>query len=134
MEKLEIGPKDLEKGTVELARRDTLSKSFVNTEDILSVVTNTLTEIQENLYKKAKSFMKGNTKEIQDYSEFKAFIENDGGFAECYWDGTSETEEHIKKDTKATIRCIIDEENTAGKNCMYSGKPAVAKVLYAKAY
>jgi len=132
--RIAIGPKDLEKGTVELARRDTLTKSFVSTEDLLSVVTNTLVDIQNNLYNKAKSFMEDNTKHIQDFSEFKTFIENEGGFAECYWDGTPKTEEQVKKETKATIRCIIEDEHIAGKKCMFSGQSAVAKVLYAKAY
>jgi len=132
--RIAIGPKDLEKGTVELARRDTLSKSFVDTDDLVTVVTQTLAEIQDNLFEKAKAFMQENTKAIEDYTEFKTFIENDGGFAECYWDGSSETEERIKKETKATIRCIIDEANLTGKNCMFSGNPAVARVLYAKAY
>ena len=132
--RIAIGPKDLEKKTVELARRDTLEKCFVETDDIVSVVASSLVEIQDNLFKKAKDFMLENTKQISNYNVFKEFIANEGGFAECFWDGTSETEEAIKKDTKATIRCIIEDQNVADQKCMYSGNPAVAKVLYAKAY
>lgn len=129
-----IGPKDIEKNSVELARRDNLTKTFVNQEGLVQVVKNTLEDIQSNLYKKAFDFMSKNTSAVHDYKTFKEVIENKGGFIECYWDGSPETENVIKNDTKATIRCIIDDKNLSGKTCIYSGKPAVAKVLYAKAY
>ncbi len=129
-----IGPKDLEKNTVELARRDDLSKSFINQDELIETVKITLKDIQNNLYDKAKNFMTKNTRSTDDYNNFKEILNNNGGFISCYWDGTSETEEKIKNDTKATIRCIIDTEDIAGKKCVYSDKPAFAKVLFAKAY
>jgi prolyl-tRNA synthetase len=132
--RIAIGPKDLEKGTVELARRDTLTKTYEKADEITEIVASTLEDIQNNLFEKAKAFTRNSTKSIEDYKDFKYFIENEGGFAECYWDGSTETEELIKKETKATIRCIISEEDLEGKVCMYSKKPAQAKVLYAKAY
>lgn len=129
-----IGPKDLEKNSVELARRDNLTKSFVNQDNLIETIKQTLEDIQNNLYEKAKRFTSENTFSVSSYQEFKNIIENKGGFIECYWDGTAETEETIKRDTKATIRCILDSDNIEGKTCIYSGKDAVAKVLYAKAY
>ncbi len=129
-----IGPKDLEKNTVELARRDNLTKSFVQQDELIETVKNTLQDIQTNLYDRAEKFMNENTRTVKDYEDFKEILEQQGGFISCYWDGTPETEEKIKNDTKATIRCIIDTHNVNGKTCVYSGKPAVAKVLYAKAY
>jgi len=129
-----IGPKDLEKNTVELARRDNLTKTFVNQDEIVDTVTNTLKDIQTNLYKKALTFMNESTRYAKDYEEFKKIVNKKGGFISCYWDGTSETEEVIKNETKATIRCIIETDNLDNEKCMYSGKPATAKVLYAKAY
>jgi prolyl-tRNA synthetase len=129
-----IGPKDLEKNTVELARRDDLSKSFVNQDDLIETIKTTLEDIQNNLYRKALDFTKSNTHQVSTYGEFKEVINDKGGFVDCYWDGTSETEERIKKDLKATIRCIIGTENLEGKTCIYSGESAVARVLYAKAY
>jgi prolyl-tRNA synthetase len=129
-----IGPKDIEKNTVELARRDNLTKSFVNQEQLVETIKSTLEDIQSSLYNKAFTFMQESTYRVDNYDVFKDIIEHKGGFVECYWDGTSETEELIKKETKATIRCILDTENVEGKNCLYSGNAAVARVLYAKAY
>lgn len=129
-----IGPKDLEKNTVELARRDNLTKSFVNQDDLVETIKTTLVDIQDNLYAKALSFREANTHQVKTYSEFKEIIKDKGGFIDCYWDGTSETEEKIKKELKATIRCIIDTDNVNDKTCIFSGEKAVARVLYAKAY
>jgi len=129
-----IGPKDIENETVELARRDTLTKSFVKQTELIATVADTLKEIQDNLYKKAQNFMAENTHQVDTFEEFKKIVTEDGGFAECYWDGTAETEEAIKKETKATIRCIVSKNDLSGKTCMYSKEPAYAKVLYAKAY
>jgi prolyl-tRNA synthetase len=129
-----IGPKDLEKNTVELARRDNLTKTFVNQEDLIETIKTTLEDIQENLYTKASDFMKDNTYEVKNFDEFKEVINKKGGFVDCYWDGTAETEEQIKKELKATIRCIISKDDINGNSCVYSGKDAVARVLYAKAY
>jgi len=129
-----IGPKDLEKNTVELARRDKLTKSFVNQNTLIDTIKTTLVDIQENLYQNASDFMQNNTHQVSNYNEFKETINNKGGFVDCYWDGSVETEEKIKKELKATIRCILSVENIEGKTCVFSGNDAAARVLYAKAY
>ena len=132
--RIAIGPKDVEKGTVELARRDTLTKEFVNQDEVVTTVQGLMTEIQENLYKKAVDYRAEHTTEVNSYEEFKEVIENKGGFVSAHWDGTSETEEKIKNETKATIRCIpLDGKKEAG-SCIITGKPSSARVLFAKAY
>ncbi|WP_296621918.1 proline--tRNA ligase [Marivirga sp.] len=132
--RIAIGPRDLENGTVELARRDTKEKQTVNIEGIESVIENTLELIQENIYKKAKDYRTDNTYEVDTYEDFKSQLEKTGGFISAHWDGTTETEEKIKEETKATIRCIpLDAEEESGK-CIYSGKPSNKRVLFAKAY
>ncbi|WNB17316.1 proline--tRNA ligase [Marivirga arenosa] len=132
--RIAIGPRDLENGTVELARRDTKKKNTVNIEGIESIIEDTLEAIQNNIYKKAKDFRTENTVKVDTYEEFKNIIENKGGFVSAHWDGTAETEEKIKEETKATIRCIpLDAEEEAGK-CIYTGKPSNKRVLFAKAY
>lgn len=132
--RLAIGPKDLEKGTVELARRDTLEKEFVNVDDVPSKVKGLMTEIQESLYNKALEFRNTNTVEVNTWEEFVARIEGEGGFVSAHWDGTPETEQKIKEATKATIRCIpIDAAEEEGK-CIFSGAPSNKRVLFAKAY
>jgi prolyl-tRNA synthetase len=132
--RIAIGPRDLENGTVELARRDTKEKQTVNIEGIESIIEDTLELIQQNIYKKAKDFRTENTYKIDTYEEFKSQLETTGGFISAHWDGTAETEEKIKEETKATIRCIpLDSENEPG-NCIYSGKPSKKRVLFAKAY
>jgi prolyl-tRNA synthetase len=129
-----IGPKDIEKGTVELARRDTLTKSFIPMSDVVTTVTNLLAEIQQNLYDKAAGFRTAHTTEVDTYEAFKEVLENKGGFISAHWDGTNETEEKIKKETKATIRCIpVDQKKEEG-SCMVTGKPSKGRVLFAKAY
>lgn len=130
--RLAIGPKDLEKGTVEIARRDTKEKSFQPIDQIVEKVIALLAEIQENIFEKAINFRKENTKEASTYEEFKDLVEE--GFVYAHWDGTAETEEKIKEETKATIRCIpLGQPEESGK-CIYSGKPSKGKVLFAKAY
>lgn len=129
-----IGPKDLEKGTVELARRDTLTKSFVAMDDVVSTVSGLLEEIQQNLYKKAADYRSEHTTEVDTYDAFKEIIANKGGFVSAHWDGTNETEERIKKETKATIRCIPIEGGKEEGSCMVTGKPSKQRVLFAKAY
>ncbi|WMN06350.1 proline--tRNA ligase [Marivirga arenosa] len=132
--RIAIGPRDLENGTVELARRDTKEKNTVNIEGIESIIEDTLEAIQNNIYKKAKDFRTENTVKVDTYEEFKNIIENKGGFVSAHWDGTAETEEKIKEETKATIRCIpLDAEEEAG-TCIYTGKPSNKRVLFAKAY
>jgi len=132
--RIAIGPRDIENGTVELARRDTLSKSSMPREGIEEYIKNLLDEIQENIYKKAFEFRKNSTYIVNDWETFKTKIE-EGGFLMCHWDGTSETEEKIKNETKATIRCIpledvLEEEGT----CVYSGKPSKRRVIFARSY
>ncbi|MGM0581078.1 MAG: proline--tRNA ligase [Bacteroidota bacterium] len=132
--RIAIGPRDLENGTVELARRDTKEKQTVNIEGIESVIEDTLELIQENIYKKAKDYRTENTYKVDTYEEFKKQLEKTGGFISAHWDGTAETEEKIKEETKATIRCIpFDAKEESGK-CIYSGKPSNKRVLFAKAY
>jgi len=132
--RIAIGPKDVEKGTVEVARRDTLTKEFMKTEEATDNIVALMDVIQENLYKKAADFRTEKTTIVATYEEFKEVLSSKGGFISAHWDGTTETEDKIKKETKATIRCIpLDDDNAPG-NCMVTGKPSVRKVLFAKAY
>jgi len=129
-----IGPRDMEKGAVELARRDTLTKSFEPQEGLIEKISNLLEEIQHTIYEKAFDFRANHTTKVDSWDEFKDVLENKGGFILAHWDGTPETEEKIKEETKATIRCIpLDAEEEAGK-CVYSGKASTKRVLFAKAY
>ncbi|MBN1821293.1 MAG: proline--tRNA ligase [Prolixibacteraceae bacterium] len=132
--RIAMGPRDLENGTVELARRDTLEKKVLPVEGIEVYVMNLLNEIQENIYNKAAKFRTENTTKVDSYDEFKEILNNKGGFILAHWDGTSETELKIKEETKATIRCIpLDDEKEEGR-CIYSGKPSKQRVLFAVAY
>jgi prolyl-tRNA synthetase len=125
--------RDLENNTVEVARRDTLTKETVSIEGIADYVEKLLAEIQQNIYRKALKFREENTFTVDSWDEFKAQIEK-GGFILAHWDGTSETEETIKAETKATIRCIpFDVPEERGK-CVYSGKESNRRVLFARAY
>lgn len=132
--RIAIGPKDVEKGTVELARRDTLQKEFIDNEKVVDRVTSLMEEIQETLFQKAVSYRAKHTTEVASYEEFKSVLNGKGGFVLAHWDGTPETEERIKNETKATIRCIpLDGDNASG-TCIFTGKPSERKVLFAKAY
>jgi len=132
--RLAIGPRDLENNTIEVARRDTLEKEILQQEDIENKIANLLEQIQKNLYQKALSFREDNTYYVNTWDEFKDVIENKGGFVYAHWDGTSETEEKIKEETKATIRTIpLDGKKEEGL-CIYSGKPSYQRVVFAKAY
>jgi len=132
--RLGIGPKDIEKGTVELARRDNLTKSFIPQDDLASHVKNLLFEIQSNLFDRALAFRDSHITVCDSYTDFKKVLDSKGGFISAHWDGTEETEMKIKQETKATIRCIpIDTEKEEGK-CIYSGNPSSQRVLFAKAY
>ncbi|OMP30335.1 MULTISPECIES: proline--tRNA ligase [Mangrovimonas] len=132
--RIAIGPKDLENGTVELARRDTLSKQSVAMDDLVEVVDGLMTEIQESLFNKALDFRNTHITEVDTFDEFKDVLENKTGFISAHWDGTPETEQQIKELTKATIRCIpLDRKEEEGV-CVYSGKPSKGRVLFAKAY
>jgi prolyl-tRNA synthetase len=129
-----IGPKDIENGTIEIARRDTLAKSSVPIEEAVEGVERLLDEIQVNLYNKALKFREENTHYVDDYEEFKQILDEKGGFIYAHWDGTAETEEKIKEETKATIRLIpLEPKEEVGK-CIYSGNPSSGRVLFARAY
>ena len=130
-----IGPKDMENNSIEIARRDTgVKEVFSLGGDLLAKVQSLLDDIQENIYKKAFDFRAENTRKANTYDEFKTILENESGFVSAHWDGSAETEEKIKEETKATIRCIpMDAEEKEGV-CVYSGKPSSRRVLFAKAY
>ena len=129
-----LGPKDLENETFEIARRDTLTKEIVPQADVVQYIENLLGAIQDNLFQKALEMRSSLTHEAHDYEEFKTLIEEKGGFVWAHWDGTSETEERIKNETKATIRCIpLDGPKNPGK-CIFSGQDSARKVLFARAY
>jgi len=132
--RIAMGPRDLENGTVEVARRDTLEKQVVPIENIELYVQQLLNDIQENIYNKALAFRNENIRKVDTYEEFKDVLLNKGGFISAHWDGTPETEQLIKDETKATIRCIpFDQVPEEGK-CIYSGKPSTGRVLFALAY
>ena len=131
--RLAIGPRDLENGTVEVARRDTLEKEILQMTGIAEKVNNLLDQIQENIYQKALSFRDEVTTTADTWEEFKEKIKK-GGFVWAHWDGTPETEQKIKEETKATIRLIpLDGKKEAGK-CIFSGKPSEQKVVFARSY
>jgi len=131
--RLAIGARDLENGTVEVARRDTLAKETVAIDGIETYIADLLKDIQTNIFKKAYDYRASVTREVNSYDEFKVEIEK-GGFLMCHWDGTPETEERIKEETKATIRCIpLDGDKTPGF-CMVTGKPSSQRVVFARAY
>ncbi len=132
--RLAMGPRDLANGTVEVARRDTLTKEILPVENIEEVIEKLLTDIQENIFRKAQVFRDENIRKADTWEEFKNLIAEKGGFVSAHWDGTTETEVRIKDETKATIRCIpldsVEEEGT----CIYSGKPSSRRALFAIAY
>ena len=131
--RLAMGARDLENGTVEVARRDTLTKETVALDGIETYIEQLLIDIQANIYKKAYDYRASVTREVNSYDEFKVEIEK-GGFLLCHWDGTPETEERVKDETKATIRCIpLDGDKTPG-TCIFTGKPSKQRVIFARAY
>ena len=132
--RIAIGPRDLENGTVELARRDTLEKETVNTSDLSNKIANLLEKIQETLLLKAQAYRDDNTHHAKDWNHFKELISKDAGFVYAHWDGTEETEQKIKEETKATIRCIPLNNKAEKGKCIYSDKPSSQKVIFAKAY
>ncbi|MFC4219451.1 proline--tRNA ligase [Flagellimonas marina] len=132
--RLAIGQRDLENGTYEVARRDTLQKESVKADEVVDKVVSLMDEIQENIFNKALAYREQHVTEVDSYEDFKQVIEEKGGFVSAHWDGTSETEDKIKEETKATIRCIpLDAKQEDGK-CMVTGKPSTQRVLFAKAY
>jgi prolyl-tRNA synthetase len=131
--RLAIGPRDLENGTVEVARRDTLEKETLAIQDIAHKIENLLENIQNNIFQKALSFRDDNTFNVDSWDEFKNRIEK-GGFVWAHWDGTDETEEKIKDETKATIRLIPTNGKLKEGKCIFTGKPSRQRVVFAKAY
>jgi prolyl-tRNA synthetase len=132
--RIAIGPRDLDNGTVEVARRDTKEKQVMKMEDINTHVPALLDDIQQNIYNRALTFRTSMTTQVNTYEDFKKVLEEKGGFLSAHWDGTAETEQKIKEETKATIRCIpLDAKEEAGV-CVYSGKPSTKRVLFALAY
>ena len=131
--RIAIGSRDLENGTLEIARRDTFEKQTVSQNDAVVVIENLLEEIQNNLFQKAIDFRKENTTSVNDFAAFKKAIKK-GGFVSAHWDGTEETEDRIKEYTKATIRCIPNDAEEEVGACVLTGKPSTKKVLFAKAY
>ncbi len=131
--RLVIGPKDLEENTAEVMRRDTLGKETVSLDGIVDYVANLLEDIQNNIYTKARNFRDSHIFEANSYDEFKELIEK-GGFVLAHWDGTTETEERVKEETKATIRCIPLDGDTIPGTCIFTGKPSERRVIFARNY
>ena len=132
--RIAIGQRDMENGTYELARRDTLEKEVVAADDVVSRIEFLLGDIQKNIFDKARNYREEHISRVDNYEDFKEVLEQKGGFVLAHWDGTSATEDQIKEETKATIRCIpLDAEEESG-SCMVSGNPSSKRVLFAKAY
>ncbi len=132
--RIAVGPRDVENNTTEVARRDTLEKDVVQRNDVIAYVENLLSQIQDNIFNIAQKRRDDFTTEVNDWDEFKTVIESKGGFVWAHWDGTAETEDQIKKETKATIRFIPLENKGQPGKCVFSGKPSKQKVAFAKAY
>jgi prolyl-tRNA synthetase len=132
--RLAIGQRDLDNGTFEVARRDTLAKETVSSEELIGKIEFLLEDIQRNIFQRAFDFRQAHITEVNSYEEFKAVLEKEGGFIAAHWDGSSATEEKIKEETKATIRCIPLEAKSESGRCMVTGKPSAKRVLFAKAY
>ncbi len=132
--RIAVGSRDMQNGTVEIARRDTQTKETAAQEGLADRVAQLLETIQQNIYDKALAFRENNTVEVNSYDEFKQVLDGTGGFVSAHWDGTAETEKRIKEETKATIRCIpLDSKEEEGV-CIFTGKPSKQRVLFAKAY
>jgi prolyl-tRNA synthetase len=129
-----IGKRDLENKQVELARRDTKEKTNVLIDGVGDYIEKLLDEIQANLFDRAKAFRDNHITEVKNFDEFEEVLDEKGGFIKAHWDGTTETELKIKEETKATIRCIPNDEPESSGKCVYSGNPSNKKVLFAKAY
>jgi prolyl-tRNA synthetase len=132
--RIAIGPRDLENGTVEVARRDTKEKQVMKMDDVTTAIPKLLDDIQTNIYQRALKFRREKTTKVDSFDAFKKVLDETGGFILAHWDGTAETEARIKEDTKATIRCIpLDAPDESG-TCIYSGKPSSKRVMFARAY
>jgi len=134
--RIAIGPRDLKNNTAEVARRDTMEKENYKADNLAEKIDKLLLEIQQNIYDKALAFRKKKTTNVDSYKEFKEVIQNKGGFILAHWDGTTETEQKIQEETKATIRCILMNGKDMKENgkCIYSRKPSERRVVFAKAY
>ena len=132
--RIAIGPKDLQNKTVEIARRDNLTKDYIKLDLATDHVIHLLDEIQSNLLQRALKYRNENITRVDTFDEFKKVLENKGGFISAHWDGSSETENKIKELTKATIRCIPETDDNESGNCIFSGNPSGQRVLFAKAY
>lgn len=132
--RLAIGPRDIENQTVEVARRDTMDKETINNNNTVEHLISLITDIQKNIFNKALKFRDQNTYEVDSWDEFKDSIENRGGFILAHWDGTAETEEKIKNETRASIRIIPLDSSAQKGECVYSGKPSQKRVVFARAY
>jgi len=132
--RLAIGGRDMENGTVELARRDTREKQTVLQDGLDIYIAQLLEEIQENIYNKALNYRTEHITEANSYDELKELLDSKGGFIAAHWDGTPETEQKIKEETKATIRCVPLDNKLEDGVCIYSGKPSKQRVLFARAY
>lgn len=132
--RIAMGPRDLENGTLEIARRDTLEKQSISQDSVVEFVEKTLEKIQENLFNKALNYRNSHITEVNSFEEFKNIINTKGGFVSAHWDGTVETEEKIKELTKATVRCIPLNNKTEEGKCILTGKKSTQRVLFAKAY
>jgi len=132
--RLGIGKRDLENNTIEVARRDTKEKISISLDLVVPYVEQLLGDIQTNLYNRAKAYRDSHITEVNSFDEFKTVLETKGGFLSCHWDGTAETEDKIKEETKATIRCIPLDAKLEDGVCVYSGKPSTRRVIFAKAY
>ena len=132
--RIAIGPKDIENGNVEVARRDDFSKNIVSQNELPKYIKNQLIDIQKTLFDRAKKFQKDNITTVDSFDDFKDVLNKKGGFILAHWDGTEVTENAIKNETKATIRCIPLENKKETGTCVYSGKPSKGRVFFAKAY
>ena len=132
--RLAIGQRDLENGTYEVARRDTLEKETIPMEEVVSKIEFLMEDIQKNIFTKAFDYRQEHITEVESYDEFKKVLEEKGGFIAAHWDGSIETEDKIKAETKATIRCIPFEDDAKAGSCMVTGEPSSRRVLFAKAY
>lgn len=132
--RIALGARDMQNGTVELARRDTQTKETVAQEGLADNIENLLVEIQDNIFKKALDFRDSHITEVNSYDEFKQVLDTKAGFVSCHWDGTVETEKRVKEETKATIRCVPLDAKEEDGICIFTGKPSKKRVLFAKAY
>jgi prolyl-tRNA synthetase len=129
-----MGPRDLENNTVEVARRDTLTKEFISFDEVEERTVALMEIIQKSLFEKARDFRAEKTTRVDTWEDFQDVIKNKGGFVLAHWDGSAETEERIKQKTKATIRCIPQDSVEEEGKCIFTGNPSNRRVLFAKAY